>query len=144
MSGDREIKALMETALQSLREMIDVNTIIGEMVETKGGAAIIPVSRVSCGYVAGGGEYGPQTVDGLPFAGGSGAGVSLKPIGFLVVNGQDVRLISTENCTSVDKLLDSMPLLFDSVKKIVDQCFNGKNPKKCGQEPDSADQYAQN
>lgn len=121
MSGETEIKLLMETALESLREMIDVNTIIGEMVETKGGAAIIPVSRVSCGYVAGGGEYGRQSAEGLPFAGGSGAGVCLKPIGFLVVNGQDIRLISADCHHPLDKMMDFLPLFFENVQKLLEQ-----------------------
>jgi sporulation protein YtfJ len=126
MAGDKEINGLMETALQSLKEMINVNTIIGEMRETPDGAGIIPVSRVSCGYVAGGGEYGQPGPAGMPFSGGSGAGVSLKPIGFLVVKDSDIRLISAENCTAADKLLDSLPLFFDHVQKIIKQYFSEK------------------
>ncbi len=132
MAGEREIKSLMETALESLREMIDVNTIIGEMVETKGGTAIIPVSRVSCGYVAGGGEYGHNSGDALPFAGGSGAGVSLKPIGFLIVNGQDIRLISADCQNPFDKIMDSLPLFFENMQKIIEDWGREKQNKKQG------------
>lgn len=124
MSGEQEIRALMQTSLESLRQMMDVNTIIGKMMETKDGAAIIPVSRVSCGFVAGGGEYGREGSEGLPFAGGSGAGVSLKPVGFLVVNGKDVRLVSADGGNCVEKAIDSIPIALDYLQKLVEH-FSG-------------------
>ena len=78
------IESLMSTSMESIREMVDVNTVVGDPVKTQDGSTIIPISRVSFGFVAGGGEYAggiahPQT-DSLPFAGGAGAGVSLQPV----------------------------------------------------------------
>ena len=67
--------------------MIDVNVVVGDAVETGAGATIIPISRVSFGFVSGGGEYScPPQTPRLPFAGGAGTGVSVNPMGFLVVS----------------------------------------------------------
>ena len=80
------ISNMMQTALENIKDMVDVNTVIGDAIETGDGNTIIPVSRVCFGFVAGGGEYGSQDAhrlvtdnaqdNALPFAGGSGAGVS--------------------------------------------------------------------
>jgi len=113
MAGEAEIKTLIETSMESLRKMIDVNTVIGDMVETKSGASIIPVSRVSCGFMTGGGQYGKEIKQDSLFAGGSGAGVSIHPVGFLVINGKVVRLIVREGATGFDKAFDAIPLLLD-------------------------------
>ena len=73
MAGEHEIEALMDTAMKSLRELVDVNTIIGDIIESNDGVTVIPVSRVCCGFLAGGGECG-KSKDTPPFVGGSGAG----------------------------------------------------------------------
>ena len=92
------IGGLMQTTLENMKEMVDVNTVIGEPIETSGGATVIPVSKVSFGFVAGGGEYDLKTLPGtedMPFAGGSGAGVSVQPVGFLVVQDGAILLDGT-------------------------------------------------
>ncbi|MBQ7886098.1 MAG: GerW family sporulation protein [Clostridia bacterium] len=74
------IESLMGTSMESIREMVDVNTVVGDPVQTQDGSTIIPISKVSFGFVAGGGEYacaGVQAQEELPFAGGAGAGVSV-------------------------------------------------------------------
>lgn len=134
MVAEGEIKNLMQTAMNSIREMIDVNTIIGEMLEAGNGTSIIPVSKVSCGFFAGGGEYGKnQSLEmeqaEYPFAGGSGAGVSLQPVGFLIVNDDQIRLIGVENGNTIDRLLDSAPLFLDTLKKFIND-DNQKSPEK--------------
>lgn len=111
----------MSTTLSRLRDMIDVNTVIGEAVETKGGTVIIPISRVSVGFVTGGGEYngnGEQKDQGdgqLPFAGGTGAGVTVQPVGFLVVEGPSVRVVPVDDRALLDRLLDVAPQLIDKI-----------------------------
>lgn len=77
------IQGLMETSMQSIRDMVDVNTVLGDAVTARDGSTVVPVSRVSFGFVAGGGEYGERGVgENYPFAGGAGAGVTLQPVGF--------------------------------------------------------------
>ena len=110
---DHPIEALMKTAMESIKEMVDVNTVVGDPVETPDGNVIVPISRVSCGFVAGGGEYdsvnGAEKNTSLPFGGGSGAGVSVQPVGFLVVGHDQVRLLPVDGNAILDRLIDVTP-----------------------------------
>ncbi len=115
--GEHPIQGLMHTAMDSIKQMVDVNTVVGDAVETGDGGVIIPVSRVSFGFAAGGGEYGRPKADSAeaPFGGGSGAGVSVQPVGFLVVRGGDIRLLPIEANATVERLIDMVPDLLDQV-----------------------------
>ncbi len=120
------IEGLMNTAMQSIKEMVDVNTVVGDAVETNDGTVIIPISQVACGFAAGGGEYDASGSaggknQGLPFAGGSGAGVSVKPVGFLVVRMNDVRLISTSGNMLAERLIDIVPQMVDKLENLFPQ-----------------------
>lgn len=119
--SEGNIRQLMETAFQSLLEMMDVNTVVGDMVETEGKVSVIPISRVSCGFVAGGGEFGSSDKkDGeqpLPFAGGSGAGLSVSPAGFLVGSGSSVRFIAVDNAGGWERLIDAIPVFLELLGK---------------------------
>ncbi|WP_054696947.1 GerW family sporulation protein [Syntrophomonas palmitatica] len=118
------IEGLMKTAMQAIKEMVDVNTVVGDAVETNDGTVIIPVSQVACGFAAGGGEYemfNNQRAQELPFAGGSGAGVSVKPVGFLVVRMNDVRLISVTGNQLAERIVDTVPQVMDKVDHIIDK-----------------------
>lgn len=122
--AEHPIQGIMSTTLQKIKEMIDVNTIVGTPVTAPDGTVIIPVSKVSFGFGAGGSEFGGSVVkeDGLKsnFGGGSGAGVSIVPIAFLVVGNGNVRLLtlSSEN-TSVDKIIDMIPEILTKFKSII-------------------------
>ena len=120
--SEHPIEGLMVTAMNSIQEMIDVNTIIGEPIETANGILIIPISKVSFGFAAGGSEFKGETVDEytkkekeeaiqyrLPFGGGSGAGVNISPVAFLVVQDGGVKLLPVTHSSSIDKLLDYVP-----------------------------------
>ncbi|HEX3010765.1 MAG TPA: GerW family sporulation protein [Syntrophomonadaceae bacterium] len=117
------IESLMKTAMQSIKEMVDVNTVVGDAVETNDGSVIIPISQVACGFAAGGGEYeisgAGSRVQELPFAGGSGAGVSVKPIGFLVVRMNDVRLISVAGNPLAERVVDLAPQIIDKIENMM-------------------------
>lgn len=128
--GNHPIEALMKTAMESIQQMVDVNTIIGDPVEAPDGSIIIPVSRVACGFAAGGSEFPPpegdknkeedkQAPSALPFGGGSGAGVSVQPVGFLVVGHGQVRLLPVDNNMIVDRIIDEVPGLFDKVAALL-------------------------
>ena len=123
------IEGLMDTAMRSIKEMVDVNSIIGDTVKTENGTVIIPVSKVSFGFASGGGEYAKDKKENqesanslnnqngnskeeLPFAGGSAAGVSICPVAFMTVTNGEVRLLPVNTNASVDKLLDLIPDLF--------------------------------
>ncbi|MBE7020659.1 MAG: sporulation protein YtfJ [Ruminococcaceae bacterium] len=122
--AEHPIESIMSTALENIKKMIDVNTIIGNPVTTPDGTVIIPVSKVAFGFCAGGSEFGAPSVstpDGnAKFGGGSGAGVSITPVAFLVVNGTNVRLISmTSASTTTDKIVDMIPDVLDKFSELV-------------------------
>lgn len=114
------IESLMSTSMESIREMVDVNTVVGDPVKTQDGSTIIPISRVSFGFVAGGGEYAggvsPQTAESMPFAGGSGAGVSVHPVGFLVCSQSGVRLLSASCTSPIERLVEMIPQALDGIR----------------------------
>ena len=114
------IETLMRTAMESIKGMIDVNTVVGSPVQTSDGGTIIPVSRVSFGFAAGGGEYWSRLADGPghPFGGGSGAGVTVHPVGFLVVQGENVRLLSTDKGDIWESLANNVPQLIDHLQEM--------------------------
>ncbi len=128
-SSTHPIEGLMKTAMESIKQMVDVNTVIGDAVETNEGTVIIPVSQVGCGFAAGGGEYNfvNQQQQAQPFAGGSGAGVSVKPVGFLVVRADDVRLISVEGNQVAERVVDLAPQIMDKIQDMLKQKNQGAN-----------------
>ena len=122
--SEHPIQGLMHTAMESLKQMVDVNTVVGDAVEAKDGTVIVPVSRVSVGFVAGGGEYGREPhraeggATGWPFAGGSGAGVSVQPVGFLVVGQGRVRLLPVAEGAFLDRIIDATPEVIDRIRRL--------------------------
>lgn len=126
--NEHPIEGLMTTAMDSIRNMIDVNTIIGEPIETINNVIIIPVSKVGFGFAAGGSEFKGEAINEynkkekeeqiqykLPFGGGSGAGVSINPVAFIVIQENNVRLLPIEHCSSIDRLLDYIPDFMDKI-----------------------------
>ena len=120
MGENHPIDGLMETAMESLKAMVDVNTILGDPVETPDGNIIVPVSRVSFGFAAGGTEFESKNDDKsdgeLPFGGGSGGGISLNPVAFLVVGNNQVRLLPVDNGAIYDRLLDMVPKVIEQIR----------------------------
>ncbi len=118
----QNIEKLLDTAMSNIKSMVDVNTIVGDPVETIEGSVIIPVSRVSFGFAAGGGEF--QNVkkddnDSPPFAGGSGAGIMISPVAFMVVTKEEIRLLPAKNNAVVERLVNIAPELIKQIKKIL-------------------------
>lgn len=109
-----KITDIVETAVSNLSKVAEVNTIIGKPIVTYDGTTIMPISQVTFAFMAGGGEYGNKTppkkfvTDGTQanFAGGSGGGATLTPVGFLVVDRDGVRVISADNTNTVEKIVD--------------------------------------
>ena len=124
----------MGTSMESIREMVDVNTVVGDPVQTQDGSTIIPISKVSFGFVAGGGEYlggtmRPQTEE-MPFAGGAGAGVSVHPMGFLVCSQNGVRLLSA-NCTSpMERIVEMIPQALEGLKAMGEEEDTQRKPSQ--------------
>jgi len=120
--AEHPIQGLMKTAMESLKGMVDVNTVVGDPVETPSGEVIIPISRVAFGFATGGGEYAARPDNEavgsseFPFAGGSGAGVSVQPMGFLVVGQGSVRMLPVEGGQPLDRLIDMAPTIIDKLR----------------------------
>jgi len=138
------IEGLMNTAMSSIKDMIDVDTIIGEPISTGIDTLIIPISKVSFGFAAGGSEFKGETINEyskkekeeqvqyrLPFGGGSGAGVSIEPVAFLVVSNGMVKLLPVTHDSYVDKLIDYVP---DLLEKSGEFLKNMKDKNKCVQD----------
>lgn len=121
------IEGLMGTTMESIKDMVDVNTVVGDPVQAADGTTIIPVSRVAFGFVAGGGEYSVNDrkvaalTEDLPFAGGSGAGVSVNPMGFLVVGNGQVKMLPTNYATPVDRVMELLPQVMGEIKAVLGQ-----------------------
>lgn len=116
---DHPISVLMQTTLENIRDMVDVNTVIGDAIQTASGTTVIPFSKVTFGFATGGGEYDPQKTpvqQALPFAGGSGAGVTVQPVGFLVIGQEGIRLLPAQNKTALEQALSSAPQLVEDIR----------------------------
>lgn len=113
---EHPIGSLMDTTMEKIKEMIDVNTIIGEPITSPDGTLIIPVSKVSYGFAAGGSDLPTKKENKDCFGGGSGAGVTIQPVAFLTVYQGDVRLVSVDRDEgTADKLVNMIP---DVLKKL--------------------------
>ncbi len=133
------IEDLMNITMTNLKSMIDVNTIIGSQVETKNNSIIIPISKVCYTFASGGSEFKGETVNEyvknekeeeiqyrIPFGGGSGAGVSIKPVAFLVVMEDTVKLLPIDHDSTIDKLIDYIPDLVEKSSEAI-KCMKDKN-----------------
>lgn len=126
MENNSNIGNLMESTMSKIREMVDVDTIIGTPINTPDGIMIIPVSKVSYAFGGGGGDYGSSKNN---FGGGSGAGVKIEPIGFLVVKDGNVRMvnITPPAANTVDRVIEKVPEMVEMVEGLVDKYKKDKD-----------------
>ena len=135
--NEHPIQGLMRTAMENLKQMVDVNTIVGDPVTTPDGTLILPISKVGFGFAAGGSEFTVEHEDdraeaaersvtpfeskstssvGFPFGGGSGGGVSITPIAFLVVGTHGVKVVPLDNSSRlVERIFDAAPGLVEKI-----------------------------
>jgi sporulation protein YtfJ len=128
----------MKTALESLRSMVDVGTIISDPIETEDGHIIITISKVGFGFIAGGSEFetknenpdeqpDEETEAYLPFGGGTGGGVSLTPIAFLIIGPRGIKTIHLDNDTHLyERMLDLTPQTVEKIKEMLENAGKGK------------------
>ena len=135
--SEHPIESLMMTVMTSIQDMVDVNTIIGEPIETANGITIIPISKVCFGFAAGGSEFSGETIKEynrkdkdeeieykLPFGGGAGAGVSINPVAFIVVQEDTVKLMPVDHSSCLDKILDYVPDLMQRMSNMFNKTMN--------------------
>ena len=121
------VSDIMEVTMAKIRDMVDVNTVVGDPITTPDGITIIPISRLSCGCGSAGTEYPAQARSGL--GGGGAAGVKIEPIGFLVVKDGNVRMLNVTPPagTTVDRLVEMIPDVLDRVQDFIDKNKAGKD-----------------
>ena len=137
--SEHPIEKILNTSMSSIKDMVDVNTIVGDAIQASNNTMIIPISKVSFGFASGGSEFKGETIDEynkkdkdeqiqyrLPFGGGSGAGVSINPIAFLIVQSDIVKLLPVDHSTSMDKILDYMPDLIEKANNAMNKCIQNK------------------
>ena len=119
MADKHPIEGVMGVSMEKIHEMTDVNTIIGDPITSPDGTVVIPVSKVSFGFVSGGSDLPMQNAE--RFAGGSGAGVTVKPVAFIVIkNDGDVKLMELgAKGGKFDGIIDAVPGLIEKVKAMV-------------------------
>ena len=113
--SEHPIEGLMETAMNSIKDMIDVNTIIGEPIETSNGMVIIPISKVSVGFAAGGSEFKGETVD---------------PVAFVIVQKDSIKVLPIEHNSAIEKLMDYVPDLMEKADSIMDKTLDNQDKPK--------------
>ena len=111
-TASTSIEGIMSVTMQNMREMVDVNTVVGEPIVCADGSTVIPISKVSFGFVAGGATVPEKN----PFGGGTGAGVNVSPVGFLCVHGDSVRMLPAQYSDALDRALELVPQLLDAFK----------------------------
>jgi sporulation protein YtfJ len=124
MKEANQLNGLMGVTMEKIREMVDVNTIIGEQIKVNENVTIIPVSKVSYGFGSGGSDLPVKNSTKDLFGGGAGAGVSIKPIGFLVVTGDNVKFMQVKEDYKATTIADVIPSVVDTVSSLVSNVKN--------------------
>lgn len=128
--NEHPINDLMNTTMGKIRDMVDVNTIIGDPITAPDGTIIIPVSKVTCGFASGGSDLPTKTPKNC-FGGGSGAGVTIQPVAFLTVYKGNVKLLPVDKYDgAVDRVVAMVPDLIDKVSDLFKKDKTAPAPEK--------------
>ncbi len=115
------LQGVMQTTMQNIKDMVDVNTVIGSPIKLDNGTTVIPVSKVAFGFASGGSDFGGKNGDKQNFGGGGGAGVTITPVSFLIIglDGKASIIQADQQATVVDKAIDAVPGIIDKVKDAI-------------------------
>ncbi len=129
--AEHPIEGMMDTTLEKIKQMVDVNSVIGDPITTPDGTTIIPISKVNYGFASGGSDLPTKVPEKQYFGGGTGAGITITPVAFLVVSNGQVRLLRVDagSNTAVDRLIDQAPEIIDKVNGMIHKSpkTNAKN-----------------
>ena len=135
--ANNQLGNMMNNTMENIRQMVDVNTIIGEPVVCPDGTVIIPVSKVSYGFASGGSDLPAKANPNKDyFGGGAGAGVTIQPVAFLVVNNGNVKMLNMEFDGAMDRVISMIPDAADKISELIKKLK--KDDKKKNSEDDSA------
>ncbi len=134
--SNSKIQGIMDTTMEKIRQMSDADTIIGEKI-TVGGITVIPVSKVSYGFASGGSDFAMKSAQQPLFGGGGGAGMSISPVAFVVIKGDDVKVMPvTCASNSADKAISLVPEMFDKIVGLFKKDKKDKDVDKDGVKTD--------
>ena len=116
------IEEFVSGAIKNIKTLVDVDVVVGRPIESSSNLTIIPLTKVTMGFVSGGGEYYSELREikkdnEYPFVGGSGSGLNLQPIGFLVIDGKDVQIVKVEMDSAIEKLIQAVPEVAKFISK---------------------------
>lgn len=126
------IGELMQTTMESVKNILKVDTVVGDPIYTPDGITLVPISKISVGFGGGGVEFNSKNAgDKKPYGGGNATGVKIDPIGFLVIKDGCVRMVNVTPPASntVDRIIDLVPQVIDRVDSFIDKHQAGKNDK---------------
>ena len=132
------IKSLMDSTMDNIKAMVDVDTVVGDCIKCDDGTIIVPISSVSFGFGAGGSDFAPKAGSAITekmFGGGCGGGANVKPAGFLIVSNGNVRYLPvSDGATTVDKIVDMVPSVIDKINRAITSHKEKKKNKTEGKE----------
>ncbi len=138
--NEHPINKLMGVTIEKIRTMVDSNTVVGDAITTADGTVIIPVSKISMGFASGGSDFPSKTPKEM-FGGGGGAGVNVTPVGFLVIQNGNVRMIQlADNKNAVDRAVAMLPDMVDKITGL----FNKSKEAQAEQDEKILDEVAKN
>ena len=126
------IGELMQTTMENVKNILKVDTVVGDPIYTPDGITLVPISKISVGFGGGGVEFNTKNSgDKKPYGGGNATGVKIDPIGFLVIKDGCVRMVNITPPASntVDRIIDLVPQVMDRVDSFIDKHKNGKDDK---------------
>ena len=117
--AEKPVQEIMASALEKMRDLVDSNTVIGSPINTQDGTTILPISKITFGFVSGGTDFASKTQKDL-FGGAASSGASITPVGFLVVNGTTVKFMQVaEGNRTIDRLINMMPEVIDKLEALI-------------------------
>lgn len=138
--SDHPIEGMMSNTMDKIRQMVDVNTIIGDPITSPDGTVIIPVSKVTYGFAAGGSDFPTKAPNQKDlFGGGSGAGITISPVAFLAIQNGDVKLLQVEPFnSSTDRIIGMVPEVVDKIGALFKKTGDKKSTRKSKKEEEAA------
>lgn len=121
VDNPNSVSDLISSAFDKIKTIVDSSTVIGDMIETSDGTVIIPISKITVGYVVGGGEYADlsarRVAKHYPLSGGSGGGMSVTPVGFLIESGGEISFVNVENKSLYQTVLNMFNAFLNEMQK---------------------------
>jgi len=138
---DNSISSIMTITMEKLREMVDSNTVIGAPIRTDNDITLIPISKITFGFGSGGSDVTGKDDKGVKFGAGSGAGVNITPIAFMIISGENVKLLPMPSApnTTVDRLVEIIPEIMDKISGYIKK---GKAPEPEAPAPAPTSSYS--